>query len=161
MTALRPMQAATYPAYLESAIHGYAQDNVSAGRWPQVGAIERSREDFESLLPHGLDTPDNFLFEILVDKNGPIVGYVWYKLERKYGSCSVYVYDLEVKPEYRRQGHAWRALKALELLSAEAGATSIGLNVFANNVAAQALYRKLGYMPTNINMSRPLTRTEA
>ena len=60
VTALRPMQAATYPAYLEAAIHGYAQDNVSAGRWPQVGAIERSREDFESLLPHGLDTPDNF-----------------------------------------------------------------------------------------------------
>jgi ribosomal protein S18 acetylase RimI-like enzyme len=161
VTALRPMQAAAYPEYLESAICGYAQDNVSARRWPQVGAIERSREDFESLLPRGLDTPDNFLFEILDHKNGPTVGYFWYKLERKYGACSAYVYDLEVRPEHRRQGHAWRALKALELLAAEAGATSIGLNVFANNAAARALYRKLGYRPTNINMSRPLPRTEA
>jgi ribosomal protein S18 acetylase RimI-like enzyme len=155
------MQAGTYPVYLESAIKGYAEENVAAGRWPQVGAIERSREDFESLLPLGLDTPDNFLFEILDEDNGPIVGHVWYKLEQKHGSCSAYVYDLEVKPEHRRKGHAWRALKALELLATESGATSIGLNVFANNIGAQRLYQKLGYVPTNVNMSKSLGRTEA
>src|SRR5258706_6564681 len=150
------MQADTYPAYLESAIKGYAEENVAAGRWPQVGAIERSLENFESLLPDGLDTPDNFLFEILDDEGGLIVGYVWYKVERKHGSCSAYVYDLEVKPEHRRRGHAQRALKALELLATEFGATSIGLNVFANNNGAQALYQKLGYVPTNFNMGKSL-----
>jgi ribosomal protein S18 acetylase RimI-like enzyme len=161
VTALRPMQADTYRAYLESAVKGYAEENVAAGRWPQVGAIERSRDDFESLLPHGLDTPDNFLFEILADESGPIVGYVWYKVERKHGSCSAYVFDLEVKPEHRRRGHAWRALKALEALAADSGATSISLNVFANNNGAQALYQKLGYVPTNFNMGKSLGSTGA
>ena len=154
------MQADTFPAYLEAAIEGYAQENVSAGRWPPVGAMERSREDFDSLLPLGLDTPENFVLEILDEEAGAVVGYVWYKLERKHGSCAAYVYDLEVKPEHRRKGHAWRALKALELLAAESGATSIGLNVFANNIGAQALYRQLGYSPTNVNMSKPLEATE-
>jgi ribosomal protein S18 acetylase RimI-like enzyme len=155
------MQDNTYPAYVEAAIAGYADDNVTSGRWPQAGAIERSREDFESLLPHGLDTPDNFLFEIFEEANGPTVGYVWYKLERKHGSCAAYVYDLEVKLEHRRKRHALNALEALELLAAELGASSIGLNVFAKNAGAQALYQKLGYVPTNFNMRKSLPRAGA
>ena len=161
MTILRPMQSDTYPVYVEAAIKGYAEENVAAGRWPEVGAIERSREDFESLLPRGLETPENFLFEILEDENGPITGYVWYALERKHGSCGAYIYDLEVKPEHRRKGHAYRALKALELLAVTSGATSVGLNVFVNNIGARALYQKLGYAPTNFNMRKPLPKTEA
>ena len=39
---------------------------------------------------------------------------------------------------------------------AGAGAATIGLNVFANNNGAQALYRKLGYVPTNFNMRKRL-----
>ena len=156
MTTLRPMRSDTYPAYVEAAIRSYADENVAAGRWPPVGAVERSREDFESLLPRGLDTPDNFLFEVVDGEEGPIVGYVWYALERKHGACGAYIYDLEIKPDHRRAGHAWRALQALELLAAESGASSIGLNVFANNAGAQALYRKLGYVPTNFSMRKPL-----
>jgi ribosomal protein S18 acetylase RimI-like enzyme len=155
------MRADTYPSYLKGAIAGYAEDNITSGRWPQAGAIERSREDFESSLPQGLDTPDNYLFEILDVVDGPIVGYVWYKLERTHGSCAAYVYDLEVKAEHRRKGHALSALQALESMAAASGATSIGLNVFAQNVGAQALYQKLGYAPTNINMRKPLPRAVA
>lgn len=158
-TTLRPMRGETYPAYVETAIRSYADENVAAGRWPPVGAVERSREDFESLLPRGLDTPDNFLFEIVEGEQGPTVGYVWYALERKHGACGAYIYDLEVKPEHRRAGHARRALKALERLAAQSGASSIGLNVFANNVGAQALYRELGYAPTNFSMRKPLGAT--
>ncbi len=150
------MQENAFDAYVEAAIRGYAKDNVEAGRWPAVGAVERSRTEFESLLPQGVKTPDNFLFEILGEENGPTVGYAWYALERKHGSCGAYIYDLEVKPEHRRKGHAYRALKAMEPLAVRAGATSIGLNVFASNVGAQALYRKLGYAPTNFNMYKPL-----
>jgi ribosomal protein S18 acetylase RimI-like enzyme len=150
------MRVDTYPAYLEAAIKGYAEENVATGRWPQAGAVERSREDFESLLPQGLGTPDNFVCEIFEEDCGPVAGYAWYALERKHGACTAYIYDLEVKPEYRRRGIAYRALKILEQLATEAGAASIGLNVFANNAGAQALYQKLGYAPTNFNMRKPL-----
>lgn len=161
MTALSPMGQDAFPAYVEAAIAAYAEENVSAGRWPQVGALARSREDFESLLPQGLDTPDHFICEILQDATGPVVGWLWYTIERKHGACSAYVYDLEVKPEHRRQGHASRALRLLESLAREAGASSVGLNVFANNDGAQALYRRLGYEPTNLNMRKPLATTRA
>ncbi|MBN8280643.1 MAG: GNAT family N-acetyltransferase [Gammaproteobacteria bacterium] len=150
------MHADSFVVYVEAAIRGYAEDNIAAGRWPTVGAVERSRAEFEASLPQGLNTPDNYLFEILDDENGPTVGYAWYALQRKHGSCGAYIYDLEVKPEHRRKGHAYRALKAMEPLAVKAGATSIGLNVFASNVGAQALYRRLGYAPTNFNMYKAL-----
>jgi ribosomal protein S18 acetylase RimI-like enzyme len=139
-----------------AAIVGYAQDNVSAGRWPEVGALERSREDFGSLLPQGLATSDHFLYEILAGAAGPAVGCLWVHIEYKHGAVSAYVYDLEIEPAFRRQGHAVRALQALEAIAAAAGADGIGLNVFADNVGAQALYRKLGYVPTNFNMHKRL-----
>lgn len=150
------MRAERYPAYLEAAIAGYAQENVAAGRWPDVGALERSRADFEALLPQGLATPGNHLYEIRATSDGDALGFVWLAIEHKHGAVSAYIYDLEVMPEFRRQGHAMRALRAVESIAAAAGATSIGLNVFANNREAQALYEKLGYAPTNINMYKSL-----
>ncbi len=156
MTILLPMRPESYPAYVEASIAAYAEDNVKAGRWAESGAVERSRADFASLLPRGLDTPDNFLFEILEREEGPVVGFAWLALERKHAPPTAYIYDIKIEAPHRRKGHAYRALQALEAKAAAAGATSIGLNVFAFNTGAQALYRKLGYATTNFNMRKPL-----
>ncbi len=156
MTTLLPMRPERYATYLESAIAGYAQDNVSAGRWPEVGSLARSRDDFASLLPRGLATPEHFLYEILSHDGGPTIGSLWVHIEHKFGAVSAYVYGIKVEPAFRRQGHAERALRALEALAVVAGAGGIGLNVFADNVGAQALYRKLGYVTTNFNMRKAL-----
>ena len=145
-----------YAAYEEAAITGYAHDNIAAGRWDRTGAVERARADFEFLLPHGLDTPDNFLFEILAGDDGPVIGFAWLAIERKYGPASAYLYDIGIDAAHRRKGHGMRALRALEDFAAGAGARSIGLNVFANNGEAQSLYQKLGYAPTNFNMRKRL-----
>ncbi len=150
------MQPGSYAGYLDAAIREYARENVEAGRWSEVGAYERSRDDFHALLPAGIATPDNYLFEVLEDEAGPVVGFVWYAVERKHGSCSAFIFDLEIHAPYRRKGHARRALLALEKHAVSLGATALGLNVFATNHGAQKLYRELGYATTNVNMSKPL-----
>ncbi len=156
MTLLRPMRAEAYEAYLQAAISSYADDNVAAGRWPVDGAWERSRTDFQDSLPQGLATPNNYLFEIWAQSNGPIVGYLWFAEVTQHGLRSAYVYDLEVKPEHRHQGYAEAAFKALEVLVAKLGLSRIGLHVFGHNIGAQALYAKLGYGVTGINMAKAL-----
>ncbi len=156
MTVLLPMRPASFATYVEASVAAYAGDNVRAGRWDKAGAVERSRADFASLLPQGLDTPDNFLFEILEREHGPVVGFAWLALERKHAPVTAYIYNIQIHAAHRRKGHAFRALRALEAKAAAAGAQSIGLNVFAFNVEAQALYRKLGYATTNCNMRKPL-----
>jgi ribosomal protein S18 acetylase RimI-like enzyme len=141
---------------VEASIAAYADDKVAAGHWPRAGALERSRNDFLSLLPQGLATPDHRWFEIRAGEDGPRVGHLWFAVQEQHGQCGAFVYGVEVQPAHRRQGHARRAFEALELLAAELGAARIGLHVFGFNAAAQALYRSLGYAVTSLNMSKPL-----
>ena len=156
MTVLVPMRPQAFSAYLEAAIAGYAEDNVASGRGPREGALERSRADFADSLPLGLATPDNFLFEIKAEDNGPTIGALWFAVEARHGMRGAFVYDLEIHAEWRRQGHAMRAFEALESLVAELGLSSIGLHVFGHNPGAQALYAKLGYGVTGVNMAKNL-----
>ena len=150
------MQAESYPRYLAAAIASYAEDNVASGRWPETGAAERSHSEFAALLPLGLATPDNFLFEIRSCDDGPVVGFIWLAIERRGAVVSGFVYDLEVSTEHRRQGHASRALTALESIARAQGAKSLGLHVFAFNQGAQTLYQQLGYTVTSLNMRKSL-----
>lgn len=156
MTILSPMRSEAYAAWLEQAIAGYAHDNVSSGRWPQAIALERSRADFEQLLPQGLATPNHYLFEIKASEAGPTVGTIWFAVTQQNGMPVAFVYDVEIAAEWQRQGHAERAFKALEPLVKELGLSRIGLHVFSNNPGAQALYAKLGYAVVSVNMAKQL-----
>jgi ribosomal protein S18 acetylase RimI-like enzyme len=150
------MRPEVYGPYVQASVAGYAEDNVVAGRWPSEGALERARADFESSLPNGLATPDNYLYEIRAGETGPVVGAIWFAVEERHGIRSAFVYDVEIKAEWRRQGHARRAFEALETLVAALGLSTIGLHVFAHNPGAQALYASLGYGVTGINMAKHL-----
>jgi ribosomal protein S18 acetylase RimI-like enzyme len=125
-------------------------------RWPEAGAAERSQTEFAALLPLGLATPDNFLFEIRACDDGPVVGFIWLAIDRRGAVVSGFVYDLEVSTEHRRQGHATRALAALEGIARAQGATSLALHVFAFNHSAQSLYHQLGYTVASLNMRKSL-----
>lgn len=156
MTVLAPMRPEIYPSYLEPSIVGFAEECVIAGRWPEEGAVERSRDVFQSLLPRGVATPDNHLFEILAGEGGPTVGFLWLAIVERHGVRSAYVYDIVIHEAYRRRGHAKRALLALEPIVAALGFSSIGLHVFAHNPGAQALYRQIGYAVAGVNMLKRL-----
>jgi ribosomal protein S18 acetylase RimI-like enzyme len=150
------MSAAAYADYVEAAVAGYAEDNVASGRWPEEGALARSRADFDASLPQGLKTPDNYLFEIKAAATGLTVGSIWFAVTEKHGLRTAFVYDVEVMPGFRRMGYATAAFQALEPLVRDLGLTSIGLHVFGHNTGAQALYGKLGYEVTGVNMKKPL-----
>ncbi len=158
MTVLTPMTPAGFAAYLQSSIAGYAEENVAAGRWPADGALERSRQEFETLLPNGLATPDHHLLDI---REGPgddsaVVGFLWFAIEARRGLSSAFVYDVGIDPAWQRRGHATRAFVALEGLVQTLGVHRIGLHVFGHNTGAQALYARLGYGVTGLNMLKQL-----
>ncbi|MBC8352065.1 MAG: GNAT family N-acetyltransferase [Planctomycetes bacterium] len=153
------MSDEAFTSYFENAVVGYAKDNIEAGRWPQVGAYERSRADFEESLPQGLQTPNNHLFEIVSKENGTSVGVLWFAVVEQHGIKSAFVYDIEIEPQYRRKGFAEAACNALESRVRELGLTNIGLHVFGNNMGAQALYKKLGFRVTGLNMLKVVDPT--
>jgi len=156
MTVLSVMRDVSYPQFFDQLVSDYARENVSAGRWPQDNALARSQGEITRLLPQGVATPDNYLFEIKTDTGGETAGYIWFAVSERQGERSAFIYEVSVFPEFRRQGHARAAFLQLEENVRALGLKSIGLNVFYKNDAARALYSSLGYAPTNLTMVKAL-----
>ncbi|MGD1906194.1 MAG: GNAT family N-acetyltransferase [Leptolyngbyaceae cyanobacterium] len=70
----------------------------------------------------------------------------------RYG-CILLLY---VAPAHRRRGIATALLRHAQDWAIARGDQQLGLQVFADNAAAQALYQKLGYVTTALWMTQPL-----
>ena len=156
MPTLVPMTETQYQAYVEDAIPGYAADKVASGQWSADEALDLSRKSLEALLPKGLSTPDNHLFTVR-DAEGSPVGMLWIAAQDRAGERIAYIYDVRIEAGCQRRGHATRAFLALEDEARILGLSGIALHVFGHNTGAQALYSKLGYRATNINMFKPVS----
>jgi len=152
MVRLVPMDPADFEAYLETTTREYAADNVRAGRWTAEEGLAESRKQIQNLLPKGLATPDHLFFAIAAGAPEEKVGVVWLAIEPR----GAFVYDLRVFGPFRRRGYAEHAMRSIEGVARERGATKISLHVFGENGGARALYAKLGYAEINVMMSKPL-----
>lgn len=154
MIRLVPMTAEEYQAYLERAVREYAADKVRAGNWPEEEALERSRSEYLRHLPQGIETPGQYVLNILNDA-AEQAGFLWYgRLENL--PQTAFIFDFEVYAPFRRRGYARQALEELEMRAKKEGFRQIELHVFGFNTAARALYLQSGYIETNINMRRDI-----
>jgi len=149
---LRAMTAGEFDVFLARSEAGYAQAHVDAGDWDGEGAVQRAREETQSLLPEGLDTPRMLFVTAEADI---VVGRAWVALEQDI-RAGAWIFDIEIDAPHRGKGYGGALLAALERLAREHGAHAIGLNVFAGNEVACGLYRKAGYEPTSLHMRKEL-----
>ena len=156
MIALTPMTEAQFQDYLAESIPAFAQDKIDSGQWARSEALALATQSMQESLPLGLATPDNYLYTLRHGPANAAVGMVWIAAQQRGERKVAYVYDVVVHVAHRRQGHATVAFAALEKEVLALGLSGIGLHVFAHNTAAHALYVKLGYAATNINMFKVL-----
>ena len=140
-------------AWVPVAMELYEQARREAGDdAAQAAAARRASE--ERFFPDGALAEGQLAHTILVD--GEDAGWLW--LGPWQDGPEWWVWDVRVHESFRRRGVARTALLEAEGVAREHGATSLGLNVFANNEAAIALYTALGYRPTSLHMSKALSR---
>jgi ribosomal protein S18 acetylase RimI-like enzyme len=161
MTSIRPMSQEGYPAFLEDAVAGYAAQNVAGGRWRPEDAADLARAETTRLLSQGLETPDNFLFEVLDDANASVVGYVWFAATPRGSVKIAFVFQVTIYPQYQGLGHGKAALALVEGRAKELGLSGMALHVFAYNEAARALYESAGFEVSSLNMIKPFVRSDA
>jgi RimJ/RimL family protein N-acetyltransferase len=142
--------------YLERLLVHYAADKIKAGNVSPQNAEEQIRKEIAQLLPEGLQTPHHTFFEICEPDSGGIAGILWIFYNPDDRRSQAFIYDIEIFDAYRRRGIATQTLLALEDHLRKLGAKRIGLHVFGFNTEAQALYLKLGYEVTNIQMAKQL-----
>ena len=161
MSVLVPMSSAAYRRYQAFAASNYADANIASGRWPKRLALGRAKAAYKRLLPKGLRTPDNFLFEVKETAESPTAGIIWYAIVKINGFRSAYLCDIYIYPEFRRQGLGEGAVKALERRVRAQGLSDIALHVFSYNKASQNLWKKLGYEMTSVNFTKRLGEAAA
>lgn len=152
---LRKITDAEYDAWFDAAVPAYAEDKIVSGAWPAEGALQRSRREHTELLPHGPATVGHNILSIL-NEAGATVGALWFASEERGTQPVAYVYNIWVHPQHRRKGYATRALLALDELARSQGLVGVSLHVFGHNLAAQALYAKLGFRPSHFNLFKPI-----
>ena len=154
MVRLVPMLESEFKAYLEQTVPEYAVENIHAGYWPEEGALERSQKAYLDLLPQGIETENNYLFQVQVEESGEKIGTVWIKHEvpRPHG----FILDVRLDEAQRGKGYGKQAMLALEEFAKGLHLETIGLHVFVHNAAAMNLYKRLGYEITSQNMMKRL-----
>ena len=157
MTRLEPMTRERYATWLVATMREYADEKVASGNWPTDGALERSRAEFDTLLPNGLETPEHEI-RSMVDDAGEAVGCVWFTIEDRPVGRVVFIYDIAVDPVHRRKGHAQAALAAVAGYAREHGCIGVMLHVFGSNTGARQLYLKAGFEETNVIMLKRADR---
>jgi RimJ/RimL family protein N-acetyltransferase len=148
------MTEAEFKLYYDAAVADYAQEHVRSGRWSATEAYENSAGEYQTLLPAGVETPDNYLYTLRADEVDGPVGMLWFANRDQAGKRSAFVYDVRIDSAFQRRGYATQAFIALEQKVISLGLSQVSLHVFGHNQAARALYEKLGYEPTNIILSK-------
>jgi ribosomal protein S18 acetylase RimI-like enzyme len=161
MAILVSMGERSYRSFFEVAVKSYAEDNVASGRWSAQDALALAQVETERLLPQGHATPDHFLFEIRESLGGQLLGYLWAAALNRGIKKVAFIYQLQVLPQFRRQGHGRAALQEFAVIAKGLGFESVALNVFGSNAGAQALYRSLGFVTTSISMQKNLLQDGA
>ena len=154
MIKLVPMTQPEFGTYLERLIPGYAADNIRAGYWSEDEALEKARKQTDALLSQGLQTKDHYLYTLYDDDIA--VGMVWLRAELDRPVKSGFLFDVEVKEEFRGKGYGKQAMLLIEEKARELGIKRIGLHVFAYNDVAKNLYERIGYKVSSLNMLKDL-----
>jgi ribosomal protein S18 acetylase RimI-like enzyme len=157
MARFRPMRPDERRAFLAAERELYVAERVAAGEDPAAAAANADRSEREA-FPGGEPAPGHAVFA--VEDDGATVGRLWVGPSRD-DPRQWWVYAVDVDEAHRRRGLGRAAMGHAEEVAREAGATAIGLNVFAGNDAAQRLYRSLGYEvtaehPLGLNMAKAL-----
>jgi ribosomal protein S18 acetylase RimI-like enzyme len=155
MVKLIKMQQEDFEPYLERGIREYAEDHVRNGNWSAEEALQRSKKEFEQLLPDGVNSRDQFLYSILDEIDGNKIGLLWVQVKDQ----KAFIYDFIIDESFRGKGYGKQALAALDEKLISMNVDSVGLHVFGHNIVAQELYKKSGYEITNINMRKVLRKT--
>ncbi|QEO14680.1 GNAT family N-acetyltransferase [Agromyces intestinalis] len=147
-----PMTDEDVLLWLPESMSYYEEARLQAGD-TEAGAAAARQASMDRFFPDGRHLIDGqFLFAIVAD--GEDVGWLW--LGPWGDGDQWWVWDIHVRAPHRRHGYARAAMAYAQRFAREHGAPVLGLNVFANNVAAIDLYESLGFEAASLHMTKTL-----
>lgn len=154
MIELIEMKEHEFKQYLDFMIPDYAKDISNNYNLSMDKAFEESEVMMKELLPDGISTEGQFLYNIYDPQLNKQVGILWFDINKEINRA--YLYHIFINEDCRQRGYATKAIEKLQKRVKEFGMNSIALSVFGKNKNAQELYEKMGYSVSSISMYKLL-----
>lgn len=158
MIKLIPMQDTEFEPFMQISMRDQAEGQVQAGQWKADEADPNIHKLRAQFLPDGLNTPNHYFFTLETEDTHQKVGSLWYTVVEQGGKRMLFVMDIQVYPEHRRNGYGSQAFLQIETKALEMGISTIALHVFKHNHAARTMYEKFGYVGPDEAMIKELSR---
>jgi ribosomal protein S18 acetylase RimI-like enzyme len=156
MIKLVQMDESAFQFFWSQSNRDYAEDKIKAGAWDAETALRQSQEEMVRFLPEGLQTEGAYLYSVMETESNTQAGYIWFNVTEARTGREAFIYDIYIFEPYQGKGYGKQALLALDESAREIGVSKIGLHVFGQNNRAFELYKKMGYLVTDITMSKTL-----
>ncbi|MFC6238306.1 GNAT family N-acetyltransferase [Longivirga aurantiaca] len=147
-----PLTAEQAAAYLPHSQQGFADDLVRAGALDAERALRKAVADYSSLDEGGTTYVAGYADIDGTEQWVGVIGWALTGFDADHEERTLYIYDLEVFERFRQRGFAEGLLAYAAQRAAEAGADAVRLTVWAGNDSAEALYRKVGFLPEQQRM---------
>ena len=144
MLELKPMNQDIYNHYITYSKNNYAQEITKARGISIEEAMQITNKEYDTLLPDGLQSKNQYLYTIENNENENI-GIMWFSSQSNHGDNELFLCDVEVNKEYRGKGYGRESMDLLESKVKEFNMHTISLHVFLHNKIACSLYNKIGY----------------
>lgn len=160
MIQLRPIRPDEFKDYQEYFVADYAAEIHSNYDTPILEAQHRAQAELDEAFPNGVPIANHFLMAIYtVTENASQivpqrVGFLWYELSAMEQRC--FILDFYIEPAQRSTGFGAAAMASLETEMLSLGIFKIQLRVANDNPRALALYQRLGFSITGINLAKNL-----
>ncbi len=156
MIKLVQMDETTFQFFLGHSTRDYAEGKMKAGAWDVVSALKQSKEEMTQFLPKGLNTEGAYLYSVVELESDTQAGYIWFNVNEGRSGLEAFIYDIYIFEPFQGKGYGKLAILALDEEARAMNITKIGLHVFGQNNRAFELYKKMGYLVTDITMSKEL-----
>lgn len=150
---LEKMSAADYEKYIVGTIKEYALEKEQAGAWNAKDALQLAEEEYQRLLPFGLETKENYFYTF--NNEGKTIGYLWFAKSKSQAE-DAFIYDFAIDPEFQNKGFGTQAMGKTFIEAHRLGFKNLSLHVFGSNQRAVHVYHKLGFITTDLTMRREL-----
>lgn len=155
---IRQAQSTDLPALVR--LNGVVQD-LHVQMAPSIYRDDWQEAELARCWAARLSDPRHLVLVGEID--GGVAGVLWAEvLKRPQSELAqmrrrLHVHQLVVAEAARRRGLARALLSHIEALAAREGHDSVTLDARAENAAAQAVFRRLGYQPQSVALSKSLS----
>lgn len=132
-------------------IADYSKEKVRYGIWGEEEALELSKETFETLLKNGAETENNYLYNILDDRESNIA-FVWMAVV----NSEAFIYNVDIFDEYKEKIDYKEIFTLVEDKIRELGAKKVSVHTFGYNKEVVEKYEEFGFEVTDVTLCKKL-----